>query len=79
MKIVISIYIFLGDFENSDDFISIYMNEVVLKPDKVVVGGRWCIYPIYRSDNGLQSTPGCLLARLGCIPVDWAAADTILQ
>ena len=26
MKIVISIYIFLGDFENSDDFISIYID-----------------------------------------------------
>ena len=60
-------------------YAEVYMNEVLLKPDKVVVGGRWYIYPIYRSDNGLQSTPGCPSARLGRIPADWAAADTILQ
>ena len=55
------------------------MNEVILKPDKVLVGSRWCIYPIYRSDNGPQSTPGCPAARLERIPVDSAVADPILQ
>ena len=53
------------------------MNEVIIKHDKVPVGSRWYIYPIYRSDNGRQSTPGCPSARLGCIPVDWVVVDAI--
>ena len=56
---------------------NLYMNEVIIKHDKVPVGSRWYIYPIYRSDNGRQSTPGCPSARLGCIPADWVVVDAI--
>ena len=53
------------------------MNTVIIKRGEVLVVENAVYMPIYRSDNGRQSTPGCPSARLGCIPADWAAADTI--
>ncbi len=47
------------DLRSDNDIWDSHMNEVIIKPDKVVVGSRWYICLIYGLDNDRQRTRGC--------------------